>query len=89
MVTVGKRKFALNLAGLSDMDSSGISLLVSLHVTLSRAGGAIKLFYVGSRVKHLLRKTKLTSVLEIFDNQAAVIASFAGPPLTASPSESR
>ena len=88
MVAAGKRKFALNLAGLSDMDSSGISLLVSLHVTLSRAGGGIKLYNVGSRVKLLLRKTKLNSVLENFENQAAAIAGFAGPPLAASSSDS-
>ena len=88
MVAAGKRNFALNLAGLSDMDSSGISLLVSLHVTLSRAGGGIKLYNVGSRVKQLLRKTKLNSVLEIFDSQAAVITSFAGPSLSASSSDS-
>jgi anti-sigma B factor antagonist len=88
MVAVGRRKFALNLAGLSDMDSSGISLLVSLHVTLSRAGGGLKLYNVGSRAKLLLRKTNLNSVFEIFDSQAAAIASFDDRPLIASSSDS-
>jgi anti-sigma B factor antagonist len=69
----GGRMFILNMAGVSNMDSSGIGLLLSIYATIRNQGGDLKLLNVGGRVKELLNMTKLTSVFQIFDDEDRAI----------------
>jgi anti-anti-sigma factor len=39
----GKRKLLLNLMNLSQIDSSGVSIIVEMYVSLKRSGGELKL----------------------------------------------
>ena len=43
LLDVGKRKLLLNLMNLSQIDSSGVSIIVEVFVSLKRAGGVLKL----------------------------------------------
>jgi anti-sigma B factor antagonist len=76
LVTKGDKKVLLNLAEVSYIDSSGIGELVSGFTTLSNAGGRLKLLNLTKRVQDLLQITKLYTVFEVFDDEAAGLASF-------------
>ncbi len=76
LVTKGEKKVLLNLGEVSYIDSSGIGELVSGFTTLSNAGGRLKLLNLTKRVQDLLQITKLYTVFEVFDDEAAGLASF-------------
>ncbi len=76
LVTKGDKKVRLNLGDVSYIDSSGIGELVSGFPTLSNAGGRLKLLNLTKRVQDLLQITKLYTVFEVFDDEAAGLASF-------------
>jgi anti-sigma B factor antagonist len=73
----GKTRLLLNLAGLSYLDSAGMGLLVSAYATVAHSGGQMKLSNLTTRVKDLLLITKLCTVFESYDDEAAAVASFA------------
>ena len=77
LIEEGKTRLVLNLAGLTYLDSSGMGLLVGAYAAVSRVGGQLKLSGLTSRVKDLLLITKLYSVFEVYDDEAAAVASFA------------
>ena len=76
MVIKGDKKILLNLSEVSYIDSSGIGELVSGYTTVSNAGGKLKLLGLTKRVQDLLQITKLYTVFEVFDDEAAGLASF-------------
>jgi len=76
LIAAGKKSIILNLGGLTNMDSSGVGLLVSAFATVHREGGQLKLSNLTSRVKDLLLVTKLYTVFEVYEDEPAAIASF-------------
>lgn len=72
-----RRKILLNLADVSYIDSSGIGELVSGFTTVHNHGGSLKLLGLTKRVKDLLQITKLYTVFEVHDDEAAAVRSFA------------
>ena len=72
----GKKKLLLNLGEVSYIDSSGIGELVSGFTTVTNQGGQVKLLNLTKRVKDLLQITKLYTVFEVFDDEAAAVRSF-------------
>lgn len=72
----GNKKLLLNLGDVSYIDSSGIGELVSGFTTVTNHGGVLKLLGLSKRVKDLLQITKLYTVFEVFDDEAAAIRSF-------------
>ena len=76
LVAGGSRKIVLNLADVSYMDSSGLGELIGAHTSVITAGGEMKLLNLGKRVHDLLKLTKLYTVFEVFEDEAAALASF-------------
>lgn len=72
----GHKKLLLNLSEVSYIDSSGIGELVSGFTTITNQGGKLKLVGLTKRVKDLLQITKLYTVFEVFDDEAAAVRSF-------------
>lgn len=72
----GHKKVLLNLGDVSYIDSSGIGELVSGFTTVSNAGGQLKLLKLTKRIQDLLQITKLYTIFEVFDDEAAGLASF-------------
>jgi anti-sigma B factor antagonist len=77
LVASGHKKMLLNLAEVSYIDSSGIGEMVSGFTTVANQSGQLKLLNLTKRVKDLLQITKLYTVFEVFDDEAAAIRSFA------------
>jgi anti-sigma B factor antagonist len=72
----GQNKILLNLADVNYIDSSGIGELVSAFTTVKNAGGELKLLQLTKKVKDLLQITKLYTVFDVKDDEAAAVSSF-------------
>lgn len=76
LVTGGRKKIVLNLAGVNFMDSAGIGELVSGYVSAGQKGGKVKLCELTKRVRDLLQVTRLYSVLDIYQWEQDALQSF-------------
>ena len=72
----GQKKILLNLADVNYIDSSGIGELVSAYTTAKNQGGELKLLKLTKKVHDLLQITKLYTVFEVKDDEAAAVKSF-------------
>ena len=77
LLAVGSKKIVLNLAEVTYIDSSGLGELVSAYTAVKNAGGELKLLNLTSKVRDLLVITKLVTVFDVKDNEAAAVAAFA------------
>jgi anti-sigma B factor antagonist len=72
----GEKKLLLNLGDVTYIDSSGIGELVSAFTTVRNQGGELKLLNLTKKVHDLLQITKLYTVFDVKDDEAAAIGSF-------------
>jgi anti-sigma B factor antagonist len=77
MVAKNQKKILLNLADVSYIDSSGIGELVSGFTSVTNNGGQLKLLNLTKRVRDLLQITKLYTVFDVHEDEAAAVRSFA------------
>lgn len=84
LASTGNKKILLNLSGINYIDSSGLGELVAAFTSLRKQGGELKLLNLTKRVHDLLHITKLHTVFEITDDEAASVKSFS-PPIWSSP----
>ncbi len=73
----GNKKILLNLGDVNYIDSSGIGELVSAFTTVRNQGGELKLLNLTKKVHDLLQITKLYTVFDVKDDEAAAVKSFA------------
>src|SRR5271154_4000419 len=66
----------VNLAKVTQVDSSGISTLVRSFVTLERDGGNLKLLSPKGHVREVLELTRLVKSLPTYTDEAEALASF-------------
>jgi anti-anti-sigma factor len=64
----GVQKLLLNLAGVTQLDSSGISAITRMSVSLSRQGGSL--------VLEVLRVIHLPDIIPTFEDETEALASF-------------
>ena len=72
----GNKKILLNLVGVNYIDSSGIGVLVSSFSTVRSQGGELKLVNLSKRIRDLLQITKLYSLFDVKNDEAAAVGSF-------------
>jgi anti-sigma B factor antagonist len=72
----GYTNLLIDLSGVSYVDSAGLGELVQTYVTAKNRGGRLRLLNPTKRLKDLLVVTKLLTVFESYDNEAAALASF-------------
>ena len=77
LLSVGRRQLIVNLAQVSQVDTSGLTALVNAHLTAAKRGGALKVVNPTKRIRDLLGVTRLNTLFEIFDNEDEAVASFA------------
>lgn len=66
----------VNLAEITQVDSTGISALVQSYVTLGREGGNLKILHPTGYVREVLEVTGLIRCLPVYTNEAEALASF-------------
>jgi len=77
LLAAGKKKIVLNLANVSYIDSAGLGTLVATFHSARSQGATLKLAHLGQKFKEVLQVTKLMTVFDTYDNEAAAIQSFA------------
>jgi anti-anti-sigma factor len=76
LVANGVRKLLLNLEDLTQVDSSGVSIIVGTFVSLKRQGGDLKLLCPSGRVLEVLTVLHLIKIIPSFQDEAEALASF-------------
>ena len=76
LIGKGERRLLLNLGDVTYIDSSGIGELVSAYTAVRKEGGELKLLNLTKKVHDLLQITKLYTVFDVKDDEAAAIAAF-------------
>jgi anti-sigma B factor antagonist len=76
LLSKGNKKILVNLADVNYIDSSGIGELVSAFTTVRNQQGELKLLNLTKKVHDLLQITKLYTVFDVKDDEAAAIKSF-------------
>jgi len=66
----------INLAEVTQVDSTGINVLVQSYVSLKRKGGNLKILHATGYVREVLEVTHLIGCLPVFADEAEALASF-------------
>jgi anti-sigma B factor antagonist len=77
LLAAGKKKIVLNLANVSYIDSAGLGTLVATFHSARSQGATLKLAHLGQKFKEVLQVTKLMTVFDTYDTEAAAVQSFA------------
>jgi anti-sigma B factor antagonist len=72
-----QRMILLNMGEVPYIDSSAIGELVTAFTTVRKQGGALKLLNLTEKVYDVLQITKLYTVLDVKEDEAEAIRSFA------------
>jgi stage II sporulation protein AA (anti-sigma F factor antagonist) len=76
LVATGVRKVLLNLAELTQVDSSGVSVIIEAYVAVRDRGGELKLLGAHGRVLEVLRVVHLLEIIPSFADEGEALASF-------------
>ena len=68
----------VDLSSLAYIDSAGLGELVSGYASAKARGAEMKLLRPSKRVDSMLQITKLYTTFEVFEDEAAAVASFRG-----------
>jgi anti-sigma B factor antagonist len=74
LMDAGSTHIAVNLAGVPEMDSSGIGALVRAFTMLKKAGGKCTFFAPNKRVQMILKMVRLDTILDIAEDEATALA---------------
>jgi len=78
LLSNGVSNLLLNLERLTQVDSSGISVLVEAYLSVRRNGGNLKLLRLRNRVRMVLNLFRLLDIIPNFENETQALASFCG-----------
>jgi anti-sigma B factor antagonist len=76
LLASGKKKIVLNLANVTYIDSAGLGTLVATFHSARSQGASLKLANLGAKFKEVLQVTKLMTVFDTYESEAAAIQSF-------------
>jgi anti-sigma B factor antagonist len=72
----GQKKIVLNMDNVTYIDSAGLGTLVAAHHSAKQQGAGLRLCNLGSKFQEVLQVTKLLTVFDVYDSEAAAIKSF-------------
>jgi anti-sigma B factor antagonist len=72
----GKKKIVLNMANIKYIDSAGLGTLIAVHVSAKTQGASVRLCHLGRKFHEVLQITKLLTIFDVYDTQAAAVSSF-------------
>ena len=76
LLAKGQKKILVNLGEITYIDSSGIGELVAAFTSTRNQGGELKLLHLTRKMHDLLQITKLYTVFDVKDDEAAAIKAF-------------
>ena len=72
----GQKQILLNLGGVNHIDSMGMGALVGASTSVRKQGGELKLLNLTNKVTDIMQITKLYTVFDIMNDEAAGVKSF-------------
>jgi len=76
LIANGVRRVLLNLTDLTQVDSSGVGVIIDAYVSLRDQGGDLKLLCPRGRVREVLRVLRLLEIIPYFENETKALISF-------------
>lgn len=76
LMAAGKKKVVLNMSDVTYIDSAGLGMLVGAYITANNQAASIRLCALGNKFREVLQITRLLTVFDVYDTQAAAISSF-------------
>lgn len=76
LLSQGHNKILFNLSDVNYIDSSGLGSLVGSFTSVRKQGGDLKLLNLTNKVHDLMQITRLYTVFDIMDDEAAAVKSF-------------
>lgn len=76
LIAEGKKKIVLNMANIKYIDSAGLGTLVAAHLSAKTQDASVRLCHLGNKFHEVLQMTKLLTVFDVYDTQAAAVGSF-------------
>jgi len=76
LIDDGRCKLLLNLENLTQIDSTGVSVLAKACVSLRRQGGDLRLLRPGGHVLEVFKVLHLLEMIPSFEDEASALASF-------------
>lgn len=76
LMKVGQKNILLNLSEVTQLDSSGIGVLVRSYLSVKKSGGALKVMHLTKQVQRILEVTRLSELLEDYPDEEAALKSF-------------
>ena len=76
LIAEGKKKIVLNMANITYIDSAGLGTLVAAHLSAKNQGASVRLSNLGDKFHEVLQITKLLTVFDVYDTEAAAVSSF-------------
>src|SRR6267154_5306916 len=76
LIAEGKKKIVLNMANITYIDSAGLGTLVAAHLSAKNQGASVRLSNLGNKFHEVLQITKLLTVFDVYDTEAAAVSSF-------------
>ena len=76
LLSKGHNKILFNFASVDYIDSAGVGCLVGAFTSVRNQKGELKLLRPTKSVQDVMQKTKLNTVLDIKDDEAAALGSF-------------
>jgi anti-sigma B factor antagonist len=74
LIDSGSTHLAINLAGVTELDSSGIGSMVRLFTGLKRTGGKCVFYAPTKQVSMLLKMVRLNTIFDIVDDEATALS---------------
>jgi len=75
LIAAGKETLVLNMGQVKYIDSAGLGILVAMHLSAKNKGTALYLCNLGQKFHEVLQITTLLTVFEVYDTEAAAVAS--------------
>jgi anti-sigma B factor antagonist len=75
LIVERNKNIVLNMDQVAYIDSTGLGILVALHVGARNQGATLKLSNLSARFHEILRITKLVKVFEVYNTEAVAVAS--------------
>ena len=76
LIANGVSRVLLNLTDLTQVDSSGVGVIIDTYVSLKDQGGDLKLLCPRGRVREVLRVLRLLEIIPYFENETKALVSF-------------
>ena len=76
LLAKNKKQIVLNMDNVTYIDSAGLGTLVAAHHSARSQDASLRLCNLGSKFQEVLQVTKLLTVFDVYDSEAAAVQSF-------------